>query len=113
MPTKDPAKKAEYQRRWYEKNKERHRSKVLEYKYKIIAEIRKLKEQPCSDCGLCYPYPVMEYDHVRGEKLFESGHAGVLGYSMAKVLSEIEKCDLVCANCHRIRTHVRKHGPIV
>jgi len=48
----------------------------------------------------------MDFDHVRGAKRFhlsESEHK-----SKRLIKEEIRKCDLVCANCHRIRTHERQ-----
>lgn len=62
---------------------------------------------PCTDCGFSYPVVCMDFDHVRGEKKFNlsSSH----GYSEATIREEIAKCELVCANCHRIRTS--KRGP--
>ena len=64
--------------------------------------------KPCTDCGVTYPPPCMEWDHVpeRGPKMFNLGRAD---FSMDRVLAEIKKCDLVCACCHRIRTWNRKH----
>lgn len=61
----------------------------------------------CADCGGRFPAIVMEFDHVRGRKKFTvsnrvHGHTG-----LAPVLAEIAKCDLVCANCHRVRTWKR------
>jgi len=44
----------------------------------------------------------MDFDHVRGRKLFDIAQGKEL--SMASVRREIKKCDLVCANCHRIRS---------
>jgi hypothetical protein len=49
----------------------------------------------------------MQFDHVRGEKLFNVSYFR----SKAKIdflLAEIAKCDVVCANCHAIRTHERR-----
>jgi hypothetical protein len=70
--------------------------------------IRSLKEKsPCMDCGILYPYYVMDFDHVRGQK-----HANVMELiptlSKKKIDEEIAKCEIVCSNCHRIRTHMRK-----
>jgi hypothetical protein len=48
----------------------------------------------------------MDFDHVRGEKLFNIGQT--LSVAMPKFLTEISKCDIVCANCHRIRTNKNK-----
>lgn len=61
----------------------------------------------CADCGFTGHPAALEFDHRPGtEKRFivSSGYSR----NRAKVLAEIEKCDLVCANCHRIRTHDRR-----
>jgi hypothetical protein len=69
-------------------------------------QIEKYKESnPCTDCDRLYPYYVMDFDHARGEKF--RGVSRMQGYSWERVLAEIAKCDLVCANCHRIRTQSR------
>lgn len=63
----------------------------------------------CADCKEDYPYYMMDFDHL-GDKEFTI--ASVKGISLEKLQAEIDKCDVVCANCHRIRTHNRqlKHG---
>ena len=71
-----------------------------------------LKEnKPCFDCGNKYPSYVMQFDHVpgRGEK---KGPVSKMWRVNSKdvVLEEISKCDLVCANCHSIRTYKRIKG---
>lgn len=63
--------------------------------------------RPCKDCGNKFHPEVMEFDHVRGEKLFQLSDA-VRGKSLRDIATEIAKCDLVCANCHRIRTFSRR-----
>jgi hypothetical protein len=49
----------------------------------------------------------MHFDHVpgRGPKLFNLGSGD---YSIKTVQAEIEKCDIVCANCHAIRTWISR-----
>jgi|SRR3972149_1950645 len=69
--------------------------------------IRALKDKPCKDCKECYPYYVMDFDHVRGKKLFTLGNS-IRGYSVQQLLAEAAKCDVVCSNCHRKRTQKRK-----
>jgi len=69
------------------------------------------KTVPCMDCGSLYPYHIMDFDH-RPEELKSFGLAKIGGRlvnkdRMIKVLSEIAKCDYVCSNCHRNRTHIR------
>jgi len=64
------------------------------------------KDKPCLDCGKVYPSYVMDFDHVRGAA--KKGDLSSLiswGRSIRFLANEIAKCDLVCANCHRERTH--------
>src|SRR6266700_1137161 len=68
------------------------------------------KDSPCMDCGMQWPPYVMEFDHVpeRGPKLFMvNSKATSRSYSLAELREERAKCDLVCRNCHAIRTHIR------
>ena len=65
-----------------------------------------LKNRPCVDCGIQYPSCVMDFDHVRGEKLFNLSHNYTT--TIEAMLFEASKCDIVCANCHRIRTHLKE-----
>jgi hypothetical protein len=71
------------------------------------ALIRFLKEiTPCTDCNLLYPYHVMDLDHTRGvkkRKVSEYASGGLNSF-----LEELAKCDIVCANCHKARTHNRE-----
>ena len=66
--------------------------------------IHKLKDIPCMDCGVEYPHYVMDFDHRDPSTKFKT-IARMVGYSLKRVQEEIDKCDVVCANCHRIRTH--------
>lgn len=89
------------------KNRDRRNQRKQAYD-----KINDLKKGPCVDCGVSYPPCVMDYDHVRGTKF--KNIAKMIGRnSMAEVLKEIEKCDLVCSNCHRIRTYNRRNAPLV
>src|SRR5574343_701649 len=62
-----------------------------------------LADHPCVDCGESDPV-VLEFDHVRGTKKFCVGVAAGQRYSVKRLLAEIEKCEVRCANCHRRRT---------
>jgi hypothetical protein len=70
------------------------------------AALEESKNRPCMDCHKNYPAYVMDLDHVRGEKLTAVGHIGPC--SLKKLLDEIAKCDVVCSNCHRERTYLRR-----
>lgn len=69
------------------------------------ALIEKLKDVPCSDCKGRFPSCVMEFDHVHGTKVHAIGDMKY--YRLDRLLSELEKCEVVCSNCHAIRTHRR------
>lgn len=73
---------------------------------KVRNFLLEIKSNPCIDCGLSFHQACMDFDHVRGEKL---GSVSELSrrFGKEKLSKEISKCDLVCACCHRIRTHSR------
>ena len=67
------------------------------------------KSVPCADCNIAYPPYVMDFDHRPGSsKSFTIGANTFGGVSMARLEAEMSKCDVVCANCHRIRTYERR-----
>jgi hypothetical protein len=105
MPYKDPGKQKESQRQYYERNKE---AALINMRASRLARKRwldQLKQKPCLDCKLEWPSYVMEFHH-RDPKL-KVASLGRLLYNSGrdKILEEIEKCDLLCSNCHRIREH--------
>jgi hypothetical protein len=72
------------------------------------------KCKPCVDCGKTYHPVQMDFDHRPGTvKLFTIG-ATNSSRSFDAVRAEIAKCDVVCANCHRIRTwnRINPENPI-
>ena len=107
MPYSDPEKQREAQRRSHEKLREQRRIADRERKYQNKILIREYKEKPCTDCGVQYPYYVMQFDHVRGVKEGEISRF-MSNRQWKKALAEIEKCDVVCANCHMERTFRRQ-----
>lgn len=77
-----------------------------------IMRYRAYKEsRPCLDCGRSFPYYVMQFDHTSDDKLFQVSSV-LKHHHWSAMWAEIEKCDLVCACCHRLRTESRgfKHG---
>lgn len=48
----------------------------------------------------------MDFDHL-DDKEFEISKAISRNINLQRILAEIEKCDLICANCHRARTYLR------
>ena len=94
----------EYQKAYYKKNPQSIKKSGRRRKQEIRRLIIKAKEIPCSDCGESYPYYVMDLDHIRGEKKFNLSVAARHSKALKTVQKEIDKCDVVCANCHRERT---------
>ena len=75
---------------------------------KLREIIRQAKSKPCADCGIRYQYWVMDLDHLK-DKAFAMGSVKRVEPSEAKLRAEISKCETVCANCHRERTHRRNN----
>lgn len=101
--------KSDYNKRHYNDNKQYYIDKAIKNKQKAIDFLKELKEVPCADCGNSYPYYVMDFDHLR-DKEFQIGTRG-RRVGREALLKEIDKCEVVCANCHRVRTHFRQDGP--
>lgn len=102
-----------YNRTYYIKNldQERNRNKTRAKKFRVAAAhlIILSKSVPCADCRKSYGTYVMQFDHVRGVKLFNISQ--VCGRQPLDVIAaEIAKCDVVCANCHFERTHQRRQA---
>ena len=86
------------------------KSSAAKQKASLTRYIQKIKTaNPCLDCKISYPYYVMDFDHVRGRK-----HKNVMELipTLSKKIidKEIAKCEIVCSNCHRARTYIRKNG---
>jgi hypothetical protein len=59
-------------------------------------------ERGCDDCGYAGHPAALDFDHRPGEtKLFSLAQGCTRSWDV--MLAEIAKCDVVCANCHRIR----------
>lgn len=98
---------------YYDANKEKHKARTSknsrDRRIKMRPIYQEMKNKPCVDCGIQYPPYVMDFDHIGTDKIENVSKLMNSGISQAKVLLEIAKCELVCANCHRIRTWERSH----
>jgi hypothetical protein len=98
-----------YSRQHYQLNKRRYLDRNKRTKDEKYDLVRAAKSKPCMDCGKSYPYYVMEFDHVTaGTKSFTIG-TDARSHTIEKILKELDKCEVVCSNCHRIRTFNRSH----
>lgn len=70
-----------------------------------------IKSKPCRDCKGSFPVCCMDFDHRVGTtKSYNVGSMFAHHYARKLIETELEKCDLVCSNCHRIRTRDRRTG---
>jgi hypothetical protein len=92
-----------YKDKAYKSNK-KYRKRNKQY-------VTELKTVPCMDCGNSYDPVCMDFDHLRDKK---TNIANLVkeSYSLARLNKEIEKCEVVCANCHRLRTKNRRNGVV-
>lgn len=107
MPFKDPEKKRAYSREYAKtysktpKGKELVKRSAKLQKERVNRILSELKSIPCADCKQSFPPYVMDFDHLdpstklRGVAWLRSERA---------IREEAAKCEVVCANCHRIRT---------
>ncbi|MBT6690033.1 hypothetical protein HN903_04310 [archaeon] len=107
MPYKDAEKRKECRRRWYAENKESEKAHIrkrkLEIKKWFLGYKAKLK---CMKCGEKH-VATIDFHHNIGDK--ENGISKMVadGYSIERILRELKKCEVLCANCHR-KVHFRK-----
>jgi len=102
--------RSDYKRSHYAANRQRYIDNALRRKQALAAErtaylIAYFAAHPCVDCGETDPL-VLEFDHL-GDKVFTIA-AGLRDRPWQAILDEIEKCEVVCANCHRRRTALRR-----
>lgn len=102
---RDQQKAREHRRQWYENNKQVYLDRNRARYEENTRRLREIKNRPCMDCGGSFPHFVMDFDHRDGSTKLGTV-AGLLrsSSSWVKIQIEIDKCDLVCVNCHRVRT---------
>ena len=105
--------KREYNTTWYKKNKKRHIQNVVKNNTRYRQELKDFtnekKSVPCKDCGRTFPPEAMDFDHLNASlKIGNVAKMVANAVPLQKVKEEIEKCDVVCATCHRIRTAARR-----
>ncbi len=96
-----------YKAEHYLRNKAEYIATSKASQHRLRDFIREFKDgKSCLDCNVAYPHYVMDFDHRdAAEKSFILSRG--FAYSKKRIVDEIAKCDLVCANCHRERTFSR------
>jgi transposase len=87
--------------------KEKTLNRTKDIRSRISKYIQEYKQsKSCADCKENYPYWMMDLDHLENKKFNLSAYK-TSTLSLDTVKLEINKCEVVCANCHRNRTHLR------
>jgi hypothetical protein len=82
------------------------------YYQKLKSWYKDLKSGPCTDCDGVFDPVCMHWDHKPGfernggttiQQLYRAGRKD-------QILEEIQKCELVCANCHALRTKTQQEA---
>lgn len=61
----------------------------------------------CSVCGYNAHPAALDFNHTQGDKKFNISQDSKV--AMQKLLAEIDKCEILCANCHRVHTYENRH----
>ena len=89
---------------YYQNNREKYLAKNYRARHWLREKVFEyLRDKRCVDCGEGDPI-VLEFDHVRGHKKGTIRDVLIRTTRWEKVLEEIAKCEIRCANCHRRKT---------
>jgi hypothetical protein len=108
------------QRKWVKANPERWKELQKRNYLKRQKEgnlirqwvIKKYGGKPCMDCKQVFPWVAMDFDHrpehIKEFAIGEKCNVVATPKAIARIEKEIAKCDVVCSNCHRIRTYITR-----
>lgn len=91
---------------WYPANKRKHHRMVARRKVAIQLFLRNMKR--LSGCIRCFEkdWRCLDFHHARSKKEALLSKMHVLGWSWKRIQKEVDKCDIICANCHR-KEHIK------
>ena len=96
---------------YYRRNREREIVRVTTRQRVTLEFLRDLRRVPCMDCGRVFLPHQMDFDHRDpSAKSFNVTTSRAMLMTRARLAAEIAKCDIVCANCHAIRTYAQQAG---
>ena len=106
MPYKNHEDQKASWRKHYSKNKKYYYERNLKRRKELRKWLISLKtNKPCVRCNNIFNHKAMDWHHKDStKKLFDIANAVNHLYSKEKILKEINKCELICSNCHRTET---------
>lgn len=99
-----------YQRQHYKENADSYLKNKQDRITIVKNFINQSKNKPCLDCGNRFPPVCMDFDHLLN-KTFNISNCARLTTNLDRIKLEMDKCEVVCANCHRLRTQDRLGRP--
>ncbi len=101
MPYKDRDRRLTYHKHWYEQHKKEVMQRSKKKEKEIKAWYREYKTQlRCIICGENHPACLQFHHRNKAEKSFTIGELAMRPTSKKRLLDEIQKCDVLCVNCH-------------
>jgi hypothetical protein len=95
---------------YYRRNRTKELGRVRSRQAATRDFLRRRRKQPCADCGRTYLPHQMDFDH-RDPSQKTSTVSRMIGRAgTGRIMAEVAKCDIVCANCHRDRTYRRREA---
>ena len=112
MPIIDPVKRRERWNDWWRRNKKEQYKKSYANRFSRAVKAREWLEDlkrglKCSRCGFSHP-AALDFHHVSGSKDFAVSNWYQFTQSITRIKKEIAKCEVLCANCHRIEHYEEK-----
>jgi hypothetical protein len=102
-----------YNVEYYRRNRELELQRVRVRQTGMVELLRDLRRVPCADCGGRFNPHQMDFDHRDPSmKAFNVRTGRAMLMSTRRVLAEVAKCDIVCVNCHRLRTRAQHRARI-
>lgn len=107
MPKKDKKARrdynSEYSKKWYAKNKKKKKEQAKRSRKRVVKRNRKYVESyklkhpcPCGETTTC----CLSFHHRNGDKEGNISDMVNRGYGLQRLQNEIDKCDVLCLNCH-------------
>lgn len=107
MPYKNREQQLEAQRRYYAEHREKQAHQQRDRRQRTRKYVIEVKTAAvCTDCKIDYPHYVLHFDHISDDKVMDVNRLAREG-NMEKLIAEMAKCEIVCANCHAHRTWMR------
>jgi phosphopantetheine adenylyltransferase len=104
----------EYRRKYYANNKNSEKERISKRTKELRQFLKDLKSNlSCVKCSQNHP-ATLQFHHIDPNiKTEEISQMAKYGYSKERILEEIRKCEVLCANCHAILHYEERNTGIV